>query len=205
MSLHCTAQAEGHAVAGKLGVLGLGVEYTYQLKDRISLRAGLNGSEFGFDGEESGIRYDFDLVWDSLSLAVDFHPLNSPLRITGGLLGNDNGMRAVSRPTENIVVGGRTYTPAEVGTLRATLAFDGTAPFAGIGWDWSRNKRLIGVSFDLGVLSQGTPRLTLRADGGLIGDPVFEADLAAEQAELQADFDNLDLVPYMMLGVVFRF
>jgi hypothetical protein len=34
---------------------------------------------------------------------------------------------------------------------------------------------------------------------------MFEADIAAEQAELQADFDGLDLLPYMTLGFVFRF
>jgi hypothetical protein len=198
-------QAEGHAIAAKAGVLGLGVEYTYQLNDRVSMRGGINGSEYGFDGEESGIFYDFDLVWDSLTFAVDFHPRRSALRLTGGFLSNDNGLRALSRPADDVVVGGATYTPAEVGTLRATLAFDKTAPFVGIGWDWSRDKRLFGMSLDLGVVSQGTPSLTLVADGSLLGDPMFEADIAAEQAELQADFDGLDLLPYMTLGFVFRF
>jgi hypothetical protein len=206
MALHAgVVRAEGHAVAAKAGFLGLGVEYTYQLNERVGLRAGLNGSEYGFDGVESGIRYDFDLIWDSMSLAVDFHPRRSPLRITAGLLSNDNGLQAVSRSADDITVGGSTYTPAEVGTLTAAVEFDSTAPFVGLGWDWSRNKRRFGVSFDLGIVSQGEPRLTLVADGPLIGDPALQSDIDAEQVELQASLDDFDLLPYATLGFVFRF
>lgn len=200
------AHAEGqHALAAKAGFLGLGIEYTYQVNERLGVRAGLNGSKYGFDGVESGIRYDFDLIWDSMSLAVDFHPRRSPLRLTAGVLSNDNGLRAVSRPAGDIVVGATTYTPAEVGTLSAGIGFDSTAPFIGLGWDWSRNKRRFGVSFDLGVVDQGPPRLALVADGALLGDPMFEADIALEQAELQDSLDDLDLLPYATLGFVFRF
>lgn len=199
------ARAEGHALAAKAGFLGLGVEYTYQFSERVSFRAGVNGSEYGFDGVESGIRYDFDLIWDSLSFAVDFHPRKSPLRISAGLLSNDNGLEAISRPAGNVTVGGTTYTPDEVGTLRAGIEFDSTAPFVGLGWDWSRNKRRFGVSFDLGVVSQGEPRLSLVADGDLIGDPAFQSDIAAERLELQDSLDDFDLLPYATLGLVFRF
>lgn len=206
MALHSgVVRAEGHAVAAKAGFLGLGVEYTYQLRERISLRAGINGAEYGFDGVESDIRYDFDLIWDSLSFAVDFHPRKTALRITGGVLSSDNGLRAISRAAGNVVVGGTSYAPAEVGTLRAAIEFDSTAPFVGLGWDWSRNKRHFGMSFDLGVVSQGAPRVSLVADGTLIGDPQFESDIAAEEIELQGSLDDLDLLPYATLGFVFRF
>src|SRR5690606_31799656 len=68
--LSSTAFAEGHAIGLKAGGLGLGLEYTYELSDRFALRGGINGSEIGVDSEESGIRYDFDVVWDSLSVGV---------------------------------------------------------------------------------------------------------------------------------------
>jgi hypothetical protein len=203
--VHSVALAEGHAIAAKAGFLGLGVEYTYSLNDRIALRFGLNGSELGFDGEESGIEYDFDLVWDSLSVAADFHPLQSPFRVTGGLLRNDNRLEAVSRSQGNVTIGDTTYTPDQVGTLTGVVSFDDTAPFIGVGWDWSRNKELFGVSFDLGLISQGGPTVSLTGDGDLLGDPVFDADIAAEEAELRDSLDDLDLFPYLTLGFVFRF
>lgn len=199
------AVAENHAIAAKAGFLGLGIEYTYTIDDRMAVRGGINGSEYGFDAVESGIAYDFDIVWDSISAAFDFHPTRGPFRLTAGLLSNDNGLDARSRLAGSVNVGGTIYTPAEVGTLRAAVGFDSTAPFVGVGWDWSRKTRKVGVSFDLGILSQGSPRVTLTADGSLLGDPAFAADLEAERLELEAAIDDFDLVPYATIGLVVKF
>ena len=57
---------------------------------------------------------------------------------------------------------------------------------------------------DLGVLSQGDPSVSLSASGALAGDPSFEADVAAERVDLQADIDGFDLMPYASLGLVFK-
>jgi hypothetical protein len=199
------AFAEGHAVAAKAGALGLGVEYTYALNDRVAFRAGLHGSELGFDGEESGIDYEFDLVWDSLSLGVDFHPLRSAFRLSAGVLSNDNRIEAFSRPNGNTTIGDTSYSPAQVGTLTGVVAFDDTAPFAGLGWDWSRDERVFGMSLDLGIVSQGSPTVNLTGSGTLFGDPAFESDIVAEERELTAELEDLDLVPYLTVGFVFRF
>lgn len=199
------AAAQDHAVAGRLGVTGLGVEYTYDVSDRLSLRAGLNGSSIGFDAEESGIDYEFDFTFDSLALGVDYHPFGTPLRLSGGVLRNDNELTAVSRVSEPVTVGGTTYTPEEIGTLRATVGFDDTAPYAGIGWDWSRDRRRLGMSLDLGVVSQGSPVASLRAEGGLAEDPQFADDIRAEQQELERSLEDFDVVPFVSLGLVFRF
>jgi len=203
--LSSTAFAEGHAIGLKAGGLGLGLEYTYELNDRFALRGGINGSEIGVDSEESGIRYDFDVVWDSLSFGVDFHPGRSAFRLSGGVLSSDNRLEAVGRTTSNVTIGNDTYTPAEVGTLSGVVAFDDTAPYFGLGWDWSRSKRRFGVSLDLGVLDQGKPRVTLTGSGTLLGDPSFEQDLRREAAELEDSLADLDLIPYATLGFLIRF
>lgn len=206
LTAHSAALAEGeHAIAAKAGALGLGIEYTYRATERISVRAGLNGSEYGFDAEESGIDYDFDLVWDSLSVAVDVHPFTGPFRLTAGVLRNDNRLEAVSRASGNVTVGDTTYTPQEIGSLSARVGFDDTAPFAGLGWDWSRKNRRFGVSFDLGLLDQGAPGVALVATGPVVSDPAFVDDIQAEQAELAAELDDFDLMPYATIGFVFRF
>jgi len=200
------ALAEGHAVAVRVGALGIGPEYTYELNDRVAFRGGIYGAELGFDDEQSGIDYEFDVVWDSLAVGVDFHPLKTALRLSAGFLKNDNGLRAIARPTSNENVGGTTYTPQEIGTLTGSVGFDDTAPFLGVGWDWSRDKRIFGMSFDVGVLDQGDPVVTLTGNGTLLGNPQFEQDINDEEAELQGSLDgDVDLVPYVSLGFVFRF
>jgi hypothetical protein len=197
--------AENQAVTTKAGSLGLGVEYTYMVTERLALRGGINGSQAGFSGVESDIAYQFELVWDSLSAGIDFHPRKSPLRLSVGLLSNDSHLDAVSRPAANMVVGGTTYTPEEVGTLSLGAGFGSTAPFAGIGWDWSRGHERFGVSFDLGLVSQGAPSVSLAASGTLLSDPMFQSNLEAERLELEESLEDLDLYPYATLGFVVRF
>jgi hypothetical protein len=199
------AFAEGQAVGIKVGALGVGVEYTYELNDRVAFRGGLNGAQISLDGDEGGIDYHFGVIWDSLSVAVDFHPIKTAFRVTGGLLRNDNGLSAVSTPTGNITVGDTTYTPSEVGVLTGEIVFDRTSKFIGVGWDWSRGKRLFGTSFDMGLLDQGKPKVRLAASGTLLGDPSFEQDLAAEQTDLASSLRDLDLIPYVSVGFNFRF
>jgi hypothetical protein len=197
--------AGDNAIGIKAGALGLGVEYTRNLSDRWSIRGGINGSKLSFDGDESGINYQFDFVWDSLSVGVDLHPFKSPFRLTAGILRNDNGLNGESRPSSNVTIGNTSYTPAQVGVLTSTVGFKQTAPFLGLGWDWSRKKRHFGMSFDLGVLDQGSPQVTLRGSGTLLGDPAFQADIVREEAQLRDSLNNLDLLPYVTVGFVIRF
>ena len=200
-----TALADGHAIAIKAGALGLGAEYTHAINERIAVRGGVYGSDLGFDAEKSGIDYEFDIVWDSLAAGVDFHPLKTALRLSAGLLKNDNALEAVSRPTGNVTVGDTVYTPSQVGTIEGDVRFDDTATYLSVGWDWSRDKRFFGMSFDVGLIDQGSPVVTLRGNGTLFGDPSFQQDIDAEEAELAAELDDLDLVPFAALGFVSRF
>lgn len=199
------ALGEGQAVGIKAGALGLGVEYTHDLTERLAFRIGLNGSQIGFDQTQSGIRYNFDLVFDSISANVDFHPLKSPFRLTLGLLRDHNRLDAESTPVNDITVGDTTYTPQQVGTLFGRIDFGESAPFAGVGWDWSRKRRHFGMSLDLGILDQGSPRVALRGTGTMLGDPAFAADIAKEEAQLRDSLSDLDLVPYLTVGFQFRF
>lgn len=198
------AVAQEHAIGGKAGLLGIGIEYAYSIGERIAVRGALYGSGYSFDATESGIDYAFDLDWDSLAVGVDLHPFTGPFRLSLGLLANDNGMRASSTPSQDLRIGDTIYTPAEIGSLSGAIGFDGTSPFVGLGWDWSRSKR-VGVSLDLGFVKQGSPIVSLTASGSLLGDPLFTADLEAEEAELRNALDDLDVLPYASLGVTFRF
>ena len=199
-----TVLADGHAIALKVGALGLGAEYTHELTERVALRGALYGSEYGFDVTESGIRYDADVVWDSVVAGVDFHPLKSALRLSAGLMKNDNRLELTSRPTGNVVVGDSTYSAEEAGTLLGRVGADDTATFVGLGWDWSRDKRLFGMSLDLGLVDQGDPSVALTGTGTLFGDPAFQQDIDAEKAQIEDEIDY-GAVPFLSLGFQFRF
>ena len=192
------------SVGLRIGMLGVGVEYSYRLTDRVTVRGGLNGSGYSFDETESGIAYAFDLDFDSLSVGVDVHPMKGKFRVSAGLLQNDSGLTAIAAPAQSFDIGGTTYQPADVGTLSGRIGFDSTAPYLGVGWDWLHDKR-VGLAFDLGLLKQGAPVVSLAANGALAGDAGFIADLESERVELQSSLDDFDLYPYAMFGLVVRF
>ena len=194
-----------NGVAIKVGALGLGVEYTRSLGERFALRGALYGSQYGFDSEESDIEYAMDLIWDSFSLGIDLHPGTGPFRLSLGYLSNDNRIEAVSTPTEIELIGDTPYTPAQIGTLNGLIRFEDGSAFAGLGWDWSRARSKFGMSFDLGLISQGSPIVELQATGTAANNPAFQADIAAEELEIEEDLEDLDLIPYVTLGFVFRF
>ena len=198
------ADDHGQVFGLKAGALGLGIEYSYEFNDRLAFRGAINGSKLGTDSDEAGIHYDVDVVWDSVSVGVDFHPTKGPFRLSAGVLSNDNRLEALSRPTHNVTVGDTVYTPAQVGTLVAVARYDDVAPLLGLGWDWSRTKR-IGFSLDLGVVDQGDPTVVLIGTGTLLGDPAFQADIAAERADLEDALEDFGLVPFATFGLMFRF
>lgn len=201
---------DGDGVAGKnsvalqVGALGLGVEYSHAFNDRISLRGALYGSQTGFDGDEGDIDYQFDLIWDSFSLGIDLHPTAGPFRLSGGYLRNDNRIEAFSQPTGIEEIGDSFYTPSQIGSLNGLITFDDEAFFGGVGWDWSRDGGF-GMSLDLGIVSQGDPFVDLTATGSAASSPAFQQDLANEEAEIREELEDLELVPYLTLGFVFRF
>jgi hypothetical protein len=199
------ALAQNHAISAKAGALGLGLEYAYSFSDRWAVRLGPYGSNASTDQEEAGIEYEVEVRWDSFSLALDLHPFTGAFRLTAGVLQNNNVVSAQSRATRDVMIGDDFYTPAEIGTLRAGIGFDNdVAPFLSLGWDWSRTRRF-GIALDFGVVSQGTAMVNLTADGTLTGNPVFEADLAREEAELEEALNDLEVLPFVTLGIVFRF
>ena len=194
-----------NAVALKIGALGLGVEYTRAFGDRIAVRGAFYGSKFGTESEESDIEYEIDLVWDSFSVGVDLHPGRGPFRLSVGYMNNENRLEAISTPTGNETIGDTIYTPAQIGTLSGLVTFDDSAAYAGLGWDWSRDKNGFGMSFDLGLVSQGSPNAAFNASGTAAGNPAFQDDLRNEESQIEEDLDDLDLVPFASLGFNFRF
>jgi hypothetical protein len=201
----CTeAAAEDHTIGGRVGLLGVGVEYSYRLNDRIVFRGGLNRSGLSFDETESGIDYTFDLDFDTLYAGVDVHPLKGKFRVSVGAMQNDNGLSATGLLSGTVEVGDSTYQASDIGTLYGGIGFDSVAPYFGFGFDWLHDKK-VGLALDIGVLRQGSPRVTLGATGPISADPGFQSDVATERAELQQSLDDFDLYPYAMLGFVVRF
>jgi len=65
------------------------------------------------------------------------------------------------------------------------------------------------LNFDLGVLLQGDPNVTLAANGTAVNDPLiqdaFQASLDAEISALEDDMSDFKAYPVISLSFVYNF
>lgn len=188
------AAAEGTALGIKASTLGAGVELAQSLSPRTNIRFGLNGYTHDFGSTEAGINYNFDLKLRSGTLLLDWHPFGGSFRATLGGLYNRNKIEG--RASGDLNIGDNVYTT----TLNGEITFRRGAPYAGIGWGRPVGARkTFDFAFDLGVVYQGSPKVTLRAEG------VSQADLDKEARELEASLDDYKYYPVIAFTFSFQF
>lgn len=177
----------GVAVRGS--TLGIGLEASYRVNRNFGVRAGGNYFEFSRDATIENIDYTATPHFESGTLILDLFPMGGSFHLSGGLLLNRNEGRLDARLNQNIDIGGRTYTPDQVGSLVGTVDFKKTAPYVGIGF---AGRGRIAILFDLGVGLTGTPRVDLIGQTPLTGPEKieFDARVAQELAEVRADIEG---------------
>lgn len=212
-----SVQAADVAWSLRASTLGLGLEVTASLTERIAVRVGANGFAFDTDLTESGIDYEADLQLLSVSALVDWHPAANGFRVSAGLLINENELDLTGESDQDeFEIGDTTYTSDNL-RLSGLLDFEPVAPYLGIGWNSTFTKdRGWGFSVDLGVVFQGEPRVTLNGSGRAVRqsdgfavdaatDPRFQQDLLAEEDNLERELDDFEFYPVVAIGAVYRF
>ena len=195
-TLAVTARAEGLGVgvAAKASTNGYGVELGYRLSEHLVVRGGINKGSYTYSSTDAGINYDNTLDFDNIPLSLDWHVFGGVFRLTGGIVGNNN--QVAGRASGSVNIGGGTYNT----TVTTDITFKKTAPYVGLGWgNLPSKKGGLGLSFDLGVVAQGSPKAAISAPG------VPPADIAAEEAALNDELKNFKYYPVVSLGIGYTF
>ncbi len=185
----------------KVGTLGVGLEASWKPLPYMDIRIGTSSYDYDNDGRYGGINYDAVFALDQYYATANFHFPISPMRISAGVYSNGNEFLLVNDQLQDI--GG--YQGALIGTVTSKTTFSDTAPYLGIGFDFTLAGK-VGLNLDLGVLWQGEPEVTLEVDGILGDDPVFQqAVLDPERQALEADMSDFKAWPVISLGFVYKF
>lgn len=205
------AAADGLAVGGQIGTLGLGVNVAKEVNSFLALRVNANAGTFTmpsfglYDTGFGGINYDVEADLKTIGLLADFHPLGvSPigdgLVVTGGVYYNKNEFSASTGPV-TADVGPITGVAVD---LLGTISFDEFAPYLGVGYDGTFHS-ILPVAFfaRAGVLFQGSPSVALADISG--GGLVSQANLDAEAAQIEADLSNYEFYPVLTVGLSIGF
>lgn len=198
----------GDIAAGiKVGTLGLGGEVTIGILPGINFRTGYNALNYEGDASRSDIGYDYKLKLSTFPLLIDWHPLPlSGFRVTGGAMINNSKVEATGQAQGAYTIGDTTYTASQVGTLTGNIDFNTMAPYAGIGWGNAVSSLVpLTITCDVGVMFQGTPRVSLGATGPIASDTTFQTNLAKEEADIRDKTDGFKFYPVVSLGLSYKF
>ena len=200
-----SALADGNLWMGvRAGTVGLGIEGMWKPLPWVDFRAGLNRFDYSDTGAQAGINYDGEFRLDSYYGTANLRFPLSPLRLSVGAFVNNNEIELVSQDSQAFVVGGTTFTAADVGTLRSVTSFDSPSPYVGVGFDFDVFDK-VGITLDFGVLWQGEPSVSMDADGLLASDPTFLSALEAERQELEAEIEDYKAWPVLSIGFNYSF
>ena len=201
------AQSEpgGLSVGVTGGTLGIGPEVGFRISPTFGIRANATFLGISEDVDSDGIEYNGDLDLQSYGAMLDVHPFGGGFRISGGARIAKNRIGLKATPTEDVEVGNRVFTPAQIGTLTGRIKPKDFAPTLTLGWGGGL---MSGIKFgvDAGVMFQGRPKVTrLSANGTAASRPEFQDALAQERLEIEDDIDDFKLFPILQLSVGYQF
>ena len=195
------------ALGVKLGTLGAGVDLTTRLAPVLDVRAEFNSFDYSTSGTHKEIDYSGKLKLATGGVLLDWHPGAEGFRLSAGAYLNRNELQANGISSGgNYTINNRVYTAQQVGKLTGRADFTSFAPYAGLGFGHTISDRHHwSFVFDLGVLFEGAPRLTVRSEGPIANDPAFKADLEAERSKIQKDVNAFRIYPVIDFGFAYRF
>jgi hypothetical protein len=200
VALGVPAMAADLGLGLRAGTQGLGLEFGAALTPWFGLRGGAYGFDVSDTYDNGDLSYDGTFKLGGYGVLADFYPMKGTFRLTVGILDNRNGAEIEAVPTAPVDIGNGTYDPSQVGKLSGDLTFKSTVPYFGLGWGNVARGHRVGFLCDLGVVKQGSGKVTLASSTGLVS----EADLAAEAASIEDDIKDFDFWPVISFGLAIR-
>jgi hypothetical protein len=195
------------ALAGRVGTLGPGLDLTVGMASWINARVGGNFLRVKHGGSIKDVDYNMDIKLASLPMLLDIHPFRNEFRITGGVLYNRNEGDLDAKTDRKVKIGDREYELDQLSTLNGDVRFKRWAPYIGLGFGnpvLDADKRW-GFVFDLGIMIQGRPDVTLTARGPVLGEIDFPANLIVEEDKVQKEANKLRVYPVLSFGISYQF
>lgn len=217
MSMFCTqARAElvSHGFALEASTLGLGADYVLGLGENIHVRAGGNAFSFSYsiDGASTATQgeldYDGDLRLRTAGPTIDWYPTGESFRVSIGFYWNGNNIEnraTCNEPSGNCGLGFSVFDRATLGTITADIDFASFAPYIGIGLGNPLTQEGFSCMLDVGVMYQGSPKVSLRSDGACNSDSLCREALKREEQEVEEDLKAFRFYPVINFAMGYRF
>lgn len=202
------ASAQGFAVAGRVGTLGLGAEAALGLSPKFQVRGGLGLMPLEPTVTIDDIEFTLGLPETWFNIGGDLF-LGSGFRIGAGMMfkPDDPTLTGELTSTATVDIGDETYTSTEVSTLNGTVDSKDQAPYVLIGFGRHAAPG-VGLFLDLGVAFVGEPEVILSAEGRpeVVNSAEFQAELRKQEQRTEDDFGSyIKYWPIINFGVKIGF
>lgn len=189
------------------GSTGAGIEAEIGLDDRMCLRFSHSLLSASRNMSWHGLPYMFDASMNWTTVLLDIHPSGGGFRFSAGAAINSGGVDLEIASTSPIELGGRVYTPEEVGTIRGEVEMNPLAPYVGLGFEnRPESGRGLVLSTDIGIVAQSY-RVELAHEGGTLPlnleQAVYEA-VEIEEGSLERTLNSLGIYPVIKLSLTLR-
>lgn len=184
----------GFGVGVKLGTLGVGIQAAAQVANRVNVRGGFNVFSYSHTFDQSGTSIDGSLKLQSVEANLDLL-IGGGFRFSPGvLLYNNNHIDGtLSVGSSQFSIGSQTYTSLASDPIRGTasMTFSKFSPMLAIGFGQlvPRSGRHFSMAFDLGVVFEDVPTvsLTYSGTGCLVTTPALPASVACKPINTQGN------------------
>lgn len=209
-ALASQAQASDFGVYGTAGTVGFGGGIAASFNKHLGARIGYTTYEYSVnDLEESDLRLDGTAEIGGAQAFLDWHPFGGAFRVSAGAVENASLSAHAEPIASTYTLNGVTYAADEIGEATGTAKYDSISPYLGIGFGHPLSiDGRFALTADFGVVFTGSPKVELNATCAVPNAMLcsqIEADVLAEEAELQDDADQLKYWPVMSIGVSYRF
>lgn len=198
-------------LVGDAGTTGIGGHVVVPLNPNLNARFGFGYLPYSYKSSTRDMNYDLSLKAKTYDALLDWYPdKNGTFHVTGGMAYNGNKIDAQARSNAagNYTVNGNTYSAASAGNITGQVDFGKIAPYLGVGWSKSLNKKGWSFSTDAGLMFQGSPRTTLHSSGCTASATTcnqLASDVAKENVRLSDDVSRLKIYPVLRIGVSYKF
>jgi len=210
-SFAAAAHADGTGIYVNGGTTGFGLGLATG-SNNLTGRLSYDTWSRTFTQSNSKGNYNVDLKLQNISALVDWYPFGGAFRTTLGLVANGNKATLTAASVNGTYTfNGVTYTASDVGSYSGEMKFNSTAPYLGIGWGNPVAKaKTWGFVSDIGVLFQGSPKVTSTATCGaaIAGTQActdLQNDVAAGATQLESDLKNYKYYPVISIGLSYHF
>ena len=197
-------------IEAHLSTLGYGAGLGFQATDTLVARIGLNQFNKNYSTTSGSLNYDGKLMLSSFDALLDWHLFDGATHLTVGIVSNGNKFNLTATPGPGgYMIGGQSFTAAQVGSVNGDVTFNSAAPYLGFGWNSQPKNKGLSFKSDFGVMFQGTPKATLTYTGNGGGDPTVNSQIrsqvAVEQANLNDKLKNYKYYPVVSFSIGYAF